>query len=443
MKVGWAVPGVWSLPGLILAVAACGDDSPTNGGEEPDPCVEARVAYPAEATQTGDLRFVHDPEIAREGDAYYVLSTNDGIPIRRSSDLLSWAMVGRVFPDQLPPWASQEIPGVEAPWAPGIHHFNDRWHLYYSLSTFGSQRSAIGLTTNVTLDPDAPDYQWEDRGKVLESRPGDPYNAIDPAVVEAGDGSLWLSWGSWWNGVYMRALDPATGYLSATDDSLYHLARRPVEDAMEAPYIIRRDGHYYLFVSFDLCCQGVGSTYNVRVGRSTDVTGPYLDRNGIAMTEGGGSMVLRGYGRIRGPGHNSVLAEGDGFLLVHHFYDAESNGDPYLQIRPLVWDPQGWPLAGLAFDGAMPGSPPADPTLSGEWGYWVGADVARRVELHADGTAMACDDEGTWSYDAPTLTVEWGAGRTDRSVLGSDGESFVGRTPTGEVVRGYRLGAGE
>lgn len=436
-RTGRAVLGL-----LPLTLAACGGD----GGTPPptDSCTLARVPYPDQVTLSGDTRFVHDPQIAVEDDTYYVFSSNDGIQIRRSTDLLSWTMVGRVFPNQLPPWGPSVVPGVEAPWAPGIQYFNGRFHLYYALSTFGSQRSVIGLTTNTTLDPQGAGYAWEDRGAVLESNPGDEYNAIDPAVVEAEDGSLWLTWGSYWQGIRMRALDPQTGLLSAADDSLFRLARRPGVDAVEAPYIIRRGDYYYLFVSFDSCCQGAQSTYNIRVGRSPEVTGPYLDRAGSDMMQGGGSPVLRSYGRVRGPGHNSVLANGNGFLLVHHFYDALENGVPKLQIRPLLWDDQDWPLAGLPYAGTPPGPPPADAALSGEWGYSVGEDSARRVELQADGTFLACNGEGQWSYDPPMLTVRWvdgpAAGRIERSVVAADGRSFVGLEPSGRIIRGYRLG---
>lgn len=438
-RVGRGTTGACSVLGLVLGVTACGA-GPTEE-VDPDPCLRATVSYPDETTLSGDLQFVHDPEIVDGGDAYYVFSTNDGIPVRRSTDLLSWTMVGRVFPNQVPAWAPGEVPGVEAPWAPGIGYFDGRWHLYYSLSTFGSQHSAIGLATNVTLDPQAAEYDWQDQGKVLESNVGDPYNAIDPAVVESEDGRLWLSWGSWWKGIFMRELDPETGFLLPSNDSLYHLARRPVEDAIEGPHIIRRGDYYYLFVSFDHCCQGIASTYNVRVGRSTSVTGPYRDRTGADMTVGGGSPVLSWYGRIRGPGHNSVLPYEDEFLLAHHFYDAEANGIPTLQLRPLLWDDEGWPLAGLAYDGATPGLPPADPDLSGQWGYWVGQDEPRRVELQADGVAIACDGEGTWSYDAPMVTVTRGDGRTDRAVLSGDARSLVGLAPDGRLVRAYRLDA--
>lgn len=430
---------------VFLAVAGCGGDDGPPTGVEPDPCVTAQVEYPDQVTLTGETRHVHDPEVVRDGDAYYVLSTNDGIPIRRSADLLAWSFEARVFPNQLPPWAAGEVPGVEAPWAPGVGYFNGLYHLYYSLSTFGSPRSVIGLATSPTLDPGSPDYAWDDRGEVVESFAGYDHNAIDAAVVEDAGGGLWLTWGSWGGGIKMRSLSRPTGFLSEEDDSLYSLARRPVEQAIEGPYIIRRGGWYYLFVSFDLCCQGVQSTYTVRVGRSASVTGPYEDRSGRSMMEGGGSLVLSAYGRVRGPGHASVLEEEGAYLLVHHFYDEQDFGTPHLQIRPLLWDDEDWPLAGRPYDGVPPGPPPSDPQLVGRWGYWLGAEVARAVELEASGVARACGGGGSWSYDAPMLTVEWdsigvsGRPRVDRSILAADGESLVGRTAEGGIVRGYRL----
>lgn len=426
---------------LVSGVVGCGEgDGPTV--VEPDPCVSAAVSYPDDPTQVGSTAHVHDPEIARDGTAYFVYSTNDGIPIRRSTDLLNWSFVGRVFPNQLPAWAPGEVPGVEAPWAPGIGFFNDRYHLYYSLSTFGSPRSVIGLTTNRTLDPQSAEYEWQDRGKVVESFAGDDYNAIDAAVVEDADGGLWLTWGSWGGGIKMRALDRQTGFFSAADSTLYSLARRPVAQALEAPFIIRRNGRYYLFVSFDLCCRGVESTYTVRVGRSAAVTGPYVDRDGFDLRQGGGSVVVRGYGRVRGPGHASVLSEGGEHLLVHHYYDAEDSGVPHLQIRPLLWDDEGWPLAGAPFDGTWPTSPSPDLGLAGSWGYWAEGSAPRQVELRPGGQALACDGAGTWSYNAPMLTVEWdsidGRGaRIDNSVVAGDGASLVGRTGAGGLVRGY------
>jgi len=319
--------------------------------------------------QTGAVRGVHDPAVAKADGVYWLFATGRGIPVRRSRDLVHWDSAGRVFAEGVPAWARAAVPGVEFPWAPDIAFFNGRWHLYYSISTFASQRSVIGVATNATLDPARPDYRWVDRQQVVASETArTPFNAIDPNVAFDEQGQPWLAWGSFWGGIKLRRLDPTTGKLSVTDTVTHSLAARVGTDAVrgpldpqsvEAPFIVRRNGYFYLFASYDLCCRGAASMYNVRVGRSRRITGPYVDANGVPMTADGGTIVLAGAGRVRGPGHNAVLADGGRDYLVHHFYDAEARGIPTLQIRPLVWEGDGWPRAGDPLTPPpSPGPPP-------------------------------------------------------------------------------------
>ncbi len=295
---------------------------------------------------SGDVRHVHDPTVIRQGRTFYLFSTRAGLSVRCSEDLARWRLCGDVF-GHLPQWAVEEVPGLRGLWAPDISYFNGRYHLYYSASTFGSNRSAIGLATNRTLDPSSPDFAWQDHGKVIGSSPTDDWNAIDPNVVLDEEGRPWLSFGSFWGGIKLRRLDPQTGKPSAEDETLYALASRPrtkeLPGAVEAPAIYRKGGYYYLFVSFDFCCRGVKSTYHLRVGRARRVTGPYLDRDGKPLTEGGGTLVLEGAGRWLGPGHCAVLQAEDGERLVYHAYDAEWRGTPTLRVSRLYWDAEGWP----------------------------------------------------------------------------------------------------
>lgn len=311
--------------------------------------------YPRMLELDGDLR-VHDPVVIREKDVFYLFSTGGGrrrrgiLPIRCSPDLRSWVRAGTVL-DDLPEWATREIPAARGAWAPEVAHFNGRFHLYYSVSTFGKNDSAIGLATTRTLEPSSPDYQWVDRGMVLRSTRGkDDWNAIDPAVAIENEDSVWLGWGSFWDGIKMRRLDPASGLLSAQDTTLHALARRPrggagdTGGAVEAPFMVKRGGWWYLFVSFDLCCRGARSTYRIVVGRSRKVTGPYVDARGTPMTAGGGTAVLEASSpRWRGPGHCAVLNIAGEDHIIFHAYDGR-DGRPELKISTLVWD-DGWPHA--------------------------------------------------------------------------------------------------
>lgn len=305
-----------------------------NGDEEP-------ATVPQTLGLSGDLQDVHDPAVIQAHGRYYLYSTGGGIQWRSSADRGHWQWRGVVL-DGVPPWADDIA--EDDLWAPDIAYFNGRYHLYYSASTFGSGRSAIGVATSPVLSPDRAGYEWTDRGKVIESHPDSSYNAIDPNIV-IDEERVWMAFGSWnETGIRMRRLDPSTGKPSAEDDSLYLLANRPNadENAVEAPYIIRHDGAYYLFLSFDHCCDGADSDYNIRVGRSTSVTGPYEDRQGRSLTEGGGTLLLDGWSEWSGPGHNAVLQDDDGSFLVYHAYSPES-GTPHLRISPLEWE-DGWPV---------------------------------------------------------------------------------------------------
>jgi arabinan endo-1,5-alpha-L-arabinosidase len=143
---------------------------------------------------------VHDPVLAKEAGIYYLFSTGRGITVHTSTDRINWRLAGRVFSPP-PAWTAETIPGSNDHfWAPDISFFNGKWHLYYSVSTFGKNRSAVGLATNVTLNPSRPDYQWKDEGLVVESKPGDDWNAIDPNLTLDDKKQPWLSFGSFWGG---------------------------------------------------------------------------------------------------------------------------------------------------------------------------------------------------------------------------------------------------
>ena len=316
---------------------------------------------------SGDYPITHDPSIAREGGVYYVFATTSNpsegqLPIRCSRDLHAWKKCGYVF-DHIPEWIHEASPKTRELWAPDISYFHGEFHLYYAYSSFGVNTSGIALATNETLDPSSPNYHWQDRGLVLKSTSADDFNAIDPNIVLDAGGQPWLSFGSFWSGIKMRRIDPATGKPASDDSRLYSLAARvepPDPDppkpglpadwqAIEAPFVVHHGSYYYLFVSFDLCCRGTRSNYRTMVGRATSITGPYLDAAGKPMLEGGGTQLLSANARWLGPGGESILQRPEGDIIVFHAYDAVT-GKPALQISTLTWQ-DGWPHAAVGTSG--------------------------------------------------------------------------------------------
>ncbi|MEU0091987.1 arabinan endo-1,5-alpha-L-arabinosidase [Kribbella sp. NPDC006257] len=300
-------------------------------------------ARPA-AELTGDLT-AHDPALIREGSQWYVFSTGDeaigggAVQIRRSSDGQHWTRAGTVF-GRIPAWVSAEVPGVKTLWAPEIVKHGSTFYLYYAASTFGSNRSAIALATNTTLDPNNSAYRWVDRGLVHRSVSSDDYNAIDPGIVNDAQGTPWMAFGSFWSGIRMIKLQWPSGLAAPGQGAPLRLAdRRVPPNAIEAPYVVSRNGWFYLFTSFDFCCRGTDSTYKIAISRSRSVTGPYVDKAGKPMLEGGGTILLSSTGRKIGPGGQSVFGD----LLAHHYYDANANGAIRFDIRQLSWGSDGWP----------------------------------------------------------------------------------------------------
>ncbi|MCB0032880.1 MAG: arabinan endo-1,5-alpha-L-arabinosidase [Anaerolineales bacterium] len=260
---------------LLVLLAACQQDSPQEAANMVFETAESTTLEPE-----GQIQNIHDPVMAFEDGMYYVFSTGSRIPVICSPDKINWENCGRVF-FRNPAWTRDINDNLSSIWAPDISYFNDQWHLYYSVSNFGTQNSAIALATNATLDPKSPDFEWVDQGIVLRSQPGDRWNAIDANLVLDENNEPWLVWGSFWSGLYMRKIDASTGFFDEADDTYHHLADRSAgadnTPAIEAPFIVKRGEMWYLFASYDQCCQGVTSTYNVRIGRSASLTG-LLDR---------------------------------------------------------------------------------------------------------------------------------------------------------------------
>jgi arabinan endo-1,5-alpha-L-arabinosidase len=301
----------------------------------------------------GDLVPTHDPVIIKEGGAYHVFSTGeDGgkqVRAKTSPDLIHWTAAGGLI-DALPAWVATAVPGAKDIWAPDISYVDGRYRLYYAVSTFGSNRSAVGLFTSPTLDPKSPNYRWRDEGLVVQSTEASDFNAIDPNFIRDRNGRDWLALGSFWTGLKLFALGN-DGKLARPGDPPVSIARRPVPagapDPVEAPFIIDHGGFYWLIASYDYCCKGVASTYYTVVGRSKAITGPYLGKDGSSMMAGGGTILLRAdlpeKGRFRGPGHVGVMRDKGADILAYHAYDKDNKGAPTLRLARLEWGADGWP----------------------------------------------------------------------------------------------------
>lgn len=293
----------------------------------------------------------------RQDGTYYMFCTGPGISVWSSADRRNWQPQKPVFATG-PAWAVKAIPGFKNHiWAPDISFSNGQYSLFYSVSAFGKNTSCIGLAVNKTLNPSSPDYKWVDKGLIIQSVPGrDLWNAIDPNLIRDAAGTPWLTFGSFWDGIKLVQLRPDLT-APAEPQQWRTLARRsrnpqltdslPGDGAIEGPFLFRHGGFYYLFTSFDYCCRGPQSTYKMMVGRAASVTGPYLDREGKPLEQGGGTLVLQGNKNWYGVGHNAVCTFDGADYLVFHGYDAADKGRPKLRVEPLHWDAAGWPQVAL------------------------------------------------------------------------------------------------
>ncbi|HZZ63639.1 MAG TPA: arabinan endo-1,5-alpha-L-arabinosidase [Roseiarcus sp.] len=295
---------------------------------------------------SGDTR-IHDPSVIEVDGEYAAFGTGEqgptrgAIRVKTSPDGVTWRDAGAIGKGA-PKWAVDAL-GYQPTnvWAPSISRRGATFSLYYALSSFGSNVSAIGLMTNTSFDVTKPGEGWKDQGPVLTSKKGDDFNAIDPFRIDVSDGRVFLAFGSFWSGVKLRELDPETGKLKPNTPAIALAGRHG--GAIEAPSILERDGKFYLFVSFDQCCKGVASTYNIRVGRADRIEGPYFDRDGKTMLDGGGSLLLAGAGRYIGPGGQEALKTTKGDMLAYHYYDGDAGGVAKLELSPIRWTPDGWP----------------------------------------------------------------------------------------------------
>jgi arabinan endo-1,5-alpha-L-arabinosidase len=346
----------WAAMLLAATTAMAQTAPPTTPVQAPTPGAgQGRPQMAAIGVPVAGMPFVHDPStVVRFHNKYYVFSTGRGAPFYSSPDLENWSREGSVF-DSIPEDVHAAVPknnGTDV-WAPDIIRLNGQFYLYYAVSSWGSFQSVVALATNPVLDPKDPAYKWTDRGVVVSSNGNEDLNAIDPGVIAAPDGTLWICYGSYHGSIRVTQLDPKTGLALRP-----HELGAPVATAREseAADIIFHDGFYYLFVNHNSCCKRQQSEYNIRVGRSKAITGPYLDKHGLPMANGGGSLFLAAHDHRIGPGHfgrvldYDVSADGNEGgperFSLHYEADATRNNRSVLDVRPLLWSTDGWPIPG-------------------------------------------------------------------------------------------------
>jgi arabinan endo-1,5-alpha-L-arabinosidase len=274
--------------------------------------------------------FIHDPSTIMECEGkYYTFGTRGGGLI--SEDGWTWNSGG-------------ERPGGGA--APDVIKIGDRYLVVYG-ATGGGHNGKILTMWNKTLDPKSPDFKFTEPVVVAQSNGIEDNDAIDPGLLlDPNDGRLWCSYGTYFGFIRLIELDPKTGKRVEGNNAM------DIAIDCEATDLEYRDGWYYLLGTHGTCCDGANSTYNIVVGRSRKVTGPYIDNVGREMLKGGGKMVLATQGKLIGPGHfgRVILEDGVEKMSCHYEADLDQGGYSVLGIRPLLWK-EGWPVAGENFKG--------------------------------------------------------------------------------------------
>ena len=330
--------------------------------------------YPAPRAVTGSGIYVHDPYMLKDtSGTYWLYGTHQ--TLASSTDLTTFTPYTGCTSTQKGGYTNCPIigpdfsswTGLQTPkswnsgantdiWAPSLMYQSGTYYQYYSIPYEPSTGAEAVIGVATSSNPYGP---WTDKGFVTRSwtstttSPPSGFwattdNAIDPAPFTDTSGNWWMVWGSWTDGIHLVQLNPSTGLQSSSNTTVYTIAQRGSPSAgEEGPFIYSWNGYYYYFAPINVCCNGVNSTYRIIVGRSTSVTGPYVDRGGIALTSGGGSILLSSHGNINGPGGMSVFTDTVSGTqtptLVYHYYDGNNSGTPTLGINRLGFDSSGWP----------------------------------------------------------------------------------------------------
>ncbi|MCQ2143743.1 MAG: family 43 glycosylhydrolase [Bacteroidales bacterium] len=276
-----------------------------------------------------------DPTVQEGPDGAFYLSSTESrgkVTVKRSTNLVDWEYWSDIFNGGNRP---SFVDGGNV-WAPDISRNGDSYVTYYSMSTWGGEWAA-GIGRAVATEIDGV---WTDLGKLFISTEIGVQNSIDPFFIDDG-GKKYLFWGSF-HGIFCIELDG-----NGTDIAKDALPVQVAGTAYEGTYILKRDGYYYLFASTGSCCAGMRSTYQTVVGRSENLLGPYLDRDGRPMLENNHEVVITGSAAFAGPGHNSEIVtddKGESWILYHSYWWLDPKGGRKLMLDKVGWTSDGWPF---------------------------------------------------------------------------------------------------
>jgi len=423
---------------------------------------------------------VHDPSIKKFGDYYYSFSTDvgygidvrSGIQIRKSKDLVEWTFVGWAF-NSLPALGTAYITDqgstpFNSLWAPYIMKAGNEYRLYYSLSSAVSRLSVIGLAT-----ASAPEGPWTEQGLVVTSRnePITQTNAIDPTVAVTPGGEHWMYYGSAYDGIYALKLNASTGLAITNGDKGVRVAQRgftgsTINGNIEGAEVIYNDllQKYFIFIAYDW----LETKYNVRVGRADNPQGPFYDFEGVNINtvQDHCPMIIApykfaGHSGWQGTAHCAVFKDDKGQYYLAH--QGRPGVDKYfmdLHVRKIFWTQSGWPVVSPERYAWESNDAVAQDSISGQWerielGYKVvpgfsneqiSPDFQASSNLSIDAAGTINGNEGTWTYTAPWLQLNWNPGKTEIVYVqkGRDWENkkntyvFTGLNEVGTAIWGKK-----
>jgi len=293
----------------------------------------------------GEVDAAGVPELFKDGDWYYCvvdnfLRRNDvgRVGILRSPDLINWRKYDDLLPQGKPrpfPWMEEHVPDCEI-WCPGIAKFGGKYWIYYACTRTCRNTTAMGVVSNVTLDKDDPRYAWKDEGIVMETFESDDWNAIDPHIIHTYDDEIWMVYGSAWSGIKVRRINEETG--KVYDDQVYSVAyREEFPHPAEGGYVFKRNGWYYLICAVERTDQN----YRCVVGRSRDIRGPYVDKQGVSLMDEGGETIVEYKPGLYKPGHSAVFQDGEKYYIACESWQCRCPTTE-LVISTLSWDAD-WP----------------------------------------------------------------------------------------------------